>query len=399
MQLAVDTKMLLTTGPCNRVQSGCTRAHSALNTSTHPEYQGDMTMAEVSTVDQAKDNSVSRPYAPSWVDRFNAWVTRLPGPSWSYYVGIGLVLFLVQVAVLWGERVYPVGTIIPSHAFIAGIIPLLLGLCLHLDNRAEEALRTMQPAMKASQEEYARLRYRVTTLPARPTLLASLAGVTFILLVNLLLGTSRGFDDLIGFPISKTVIYWMYVSSWWFIAAFLYHTVHQLSTINVVYTQYTRVILLRMTPLYALSGLAALTAVTLAAITYGWIALNPGLSEEPISWAIVVPITVLAIATFVWPLLGIHRLLVQEKGRLLDECSLRLEATIAELHQRVDDARLEGMVELNTTLASLEIELNLLEGVPTWPWQPETVRLLITALALPLGLWLAQFVLQRVMGP
>ena len=35
-------------------------------------------------------------------------------------------------------------------------------------------------------------------------------------------------------------------------------------------------------------------------------------------------------ATFVWPLLGIHQLLVEEKGRLLDECSLRMEAAIAE---------------------------------------------------------------------
>jgi hypothetical protein len=358
-----------------------------------------MTMAEVTTVGQAKGSSVLRPYAPSWVDRFNAWMTRLPGPSWPYYVGMGLVLFMVQIAVLWGERVYPAGTIIPSHTFIAGIIPLLLWLCLHLDNRAEEALRTLRPAMKASEEEHARLRYELTTLPARPTLLASLAGVTFILLVNLLLGTSRGFDDLMGFPISRNIIYWMYVSSWWFIAAFLYHTVHQLRTINLIYTRYTRVVLLRLTPLYALSSLTALTAVSLAAITYGWIALNPGLSTEPISWAIVVPITVLAVATFVWPLLGIHRLLVEEKGHLLDECSLRLEATIAELHQRVDGQRLEGMDDLNKTIASLEIELNLLEGIPTWPWQPETVRLLITALALPLGLWFAQYILQRVMGP
>ena len=35
----------------------------------------------------------------------------------------------------------------------------------------------------------------------------------------------------------------------------------------------------------------------------------------------------------------------------------------------------------------------------TWPWPPETVRLLITALALPLGLWLIQFLVQRAFGP
>jgi hypothetical protein len=40
-----------------------------------------------------------------------------------------------------------------------------------------------------------------------------------------------------------------------------------------------------------------------------------------------------------------------------------------------------------------------LERIPTWPWRPETLRLLITALVLPLGLWLAQFILQRLLGP
>lgn len=57
-------------------------------------------MAEVSTVDQAKGASMPRPYGPSWVDRFNAWVTQLPGPSWLPYVGMGLALFLLQNAAL-----------------------------------------------------------------------------------------------------------------------------------------------------------------------------------------------------------------------------------------------------------------------------------------------------------
>jgi hypothetical protein len=91
--------------------------------------------------------------------------------------------------------------------------------------------------------------------------------------------------------------------------------------------------------------------------------------------------------------------LVEEKGRLLDECSLRIEASITELHQRVDSESLEGMDDLNKTIASLETEQNLLERIPTWPWQPETVRLLVTALALPLVLWLVQYILQRAIGP
>jgi len=355
-------------------------------------------MANAATDDQVKAESGSQPYTPSWLDRFNAWLARLPGPIWSYYLGIWLVLVLLQIAAIWCEGAYPVGTFLPNHTAIAGLIPFLLALSLSLDNKAGRALATLRPAMKASEEDYQRLRYQLTTLPARPTLLVSLLGVASIVLLNVALDSFSDFGGLGAFPISRTLIYLMYIGAWWVVAAFLYHTVHQLRTINLIYTQYTRVNLFKMRPLYGLSGLTALTGVSLSVITYGWMAINPELWGELISMAIVLPITVLAFAAFIWPLLGIHRLLEEGKGRLLDECSIRVETAIAELHRRVDSGGLEGMDDLNNTISSLEIEQNLLERIPTWPWRPETVRLLITALALPLGLWFIQYVLQRLMG-
>jgi hypothetical protein len=279
------------------------------------------------------------------------------------------------------------------------MMSLLLALCHFLDDRAAAAMATLRPALTSSEEQYNRLRYQLTTMPARPALLVSLGGLAFILIMNAITGTPGTFGALAGFPLSNVMIRSMYVVVWWFIAVFLYHTVHQLRTIHLVYTQHTRVILFRMRPLYGLSGLTAVTGASLAGITYGWMAINPGLLGEPVAIAIVLPITILALVTFISPLLGIHRLLVEEKGRLIDDCSIRLEATIADLHQRVDDRALTAMDDLNKTMISLELELNLLEKIPTWPWRSETVRLLLTALALPLGLWLVQYVLQQLIGP
>jgi hypothetical protein len=260
-------------------------------------------------------------------------------------------------------------------------------------------MATLRPALTNSEEQYSRLRYQLTTMPARPALLVSLGGLAFIVVMYVITETPGSFDDVAAFPLSKALLYGTYTVVWWFIAVFLYHTVHQLRTIHLIYTRHTRVNLFRMHPLYGLSGITALTGASLAGITYGWTAINPGLLGEPVAIAIVLPITILALVSFVWPLLGIHRLLVEEKGRLIDECSIRLEATIADLHQRVDDRALTAMDDLNKTMISLELELNLLEKIPTWPWRSETVRLLLTALALPLGLWLVQYVLRQLMGP
>lgn len=353
-------------------------------------------MADTTMENQTKDEGVSRPYAPSWLDRFNDALNRLPGPSWPYYLGIGSVLVLLQIGVLWIEGAYSAGGFLANHAFIAGLIPFLLALSLFLDNRAAAAFAALQPVLNVSEEKRQRLQYQLTTLPARPTLLVSLFGVALIVILNIVMDSFSDFGGLGAFPISRTLVYLTYIGTWWVLAAFLYHTIHQLRTIDLIYTHHSRVNLFKMRPLYGLSGVTALTGVSLTAITYGWMLINPELWGNPISMAIVLPVTFLAFTTFFWPLLGIHRLLEEEKGRLLDECSLRIEAAITVLHQRVDGEKLEGMDALSKTITSLEIEQNLLEGIPTWPWRPDTVRLLITALALPLGLWLIQYVLQLV---
>ncbi|NIV40362.1 MAG: hypothetical protein GWN58_66465, partial [Anaerolineae bacterium] len=227
-------------------------------------------MVNAAPDDQVKAQSESQPYAPSWLDRFNAWFSGLPGPTWVYYVGIWLVLVLLQIAALWGEGAYPAGTFLPNHTAIAGLIPFLLALSLFLDNRAGAALDTLRPATGTGDEEYRRLRYQLTTLPALPTFLVSLIGVASIVMLNITLDSFGDFGGLGAFPISRTLLYLMYVGAWWVVAAFLYHTVHQLRAINFIYTHHTRVNLFKMRPLYGLSGVTALTGVSLTAITYGW---------------------------------------------------------------------------------------------------------------------------------
>jgi hypothetical protein len=359
-------------------------------------------MPKVAPDDKANSQRESKPqpYAPSWADRFTAWVGRLPGPSWLYYLGLGLVLLLAQAIVLWIEGAFPIGTFLPVQGFLAGVIAFWLVLFHYLDERAGAALTTLRPALKASEEEYRRLRYQVTTLPARPTLLASLAIlISFIVIEHAIFRSlPSSFDALATSPISRALLYFIYRLLWWIFGTFIYHTIHQLRVINGIFTRHTRINLFRMKPLYAFSSVTALTAVSLTVIPYAWAAINGTLSD-PIAIGMTFPFTILAFASFVWPLLGLHRLLTEEKERLLGEASLRFEAAIAELHQRMDSGKLEGMTDMNMAIASLELEQSALNRIPTWPWQPETVRWLVTALVLPLGLWIIQFVLQRILSP
>jgi hypothetical protein len=87
-----------------------------------------------------------------------------------------------------------------------------------------------------------------------------------------------------------------------------------------------------------------------------------------------------------------------DREHLLEEANKRFEAIILKLHQRVDDEVLEGAMDMSMTLSSLNTEISTIEKIPTWPWQPETLRILITALAFPLGVWFIQLLLGRFFG-
>jgi hypothetical protein len=235
-------------------------------------------------------------------------------------------------------------------------------------------------------------------LPSFPTLLACVGFAIMVVLITETLGAPAGFYDLADFPISSALLYGMYVITWWVWGAFIYHTIHQLRLIDHIYTEHTRVNVFRTRLLYAFSGVTAITAVSLTVPTYAWLAINQSL-RDPIAIGITLPVTALALVAFVWPQLGARRLLAREKWRMLDELSLRFEALIVELRQRLDSRDLEGIDDLTKLIATLEIEEKALKNVSTWPWQPETVRYLVTALFLPLVLWLVQYLLQRLIGP
>ena len=108
------------------------------------------------------------------------------------------------------------------------------------------------------------------------------------------------------------------------------------------------------------------------------------------------PFVLLAIATFVLPLLGAHRLLQEEKARHKSEVARRMETVTQKLHHRVDIDDMHEMDALKDALDGLAVERGVLDKVSTWPWDPETLRVVVTALLLPVALWVVTRVLERL---
>ena len=340
-------------------------------------------------------------YPPSWVDRFIDWVKRLPGPSWLCYLVLWFAPFLMANAIKWLDGSQPPGTIELFSTISVSDGVYFLALMHYLKGTAGAAIRAFRPALAVSEDEYTKLDYQLTTLPARGVLLASgigaaIAGLTVLFNPNV---PGAGYTtSLLATVFGSGIAIFTFAVT----AALVYQTIHQLTMVSRIQAAATRINLFQPDPLYAFSGLTARTAMgyLLLADTAVLVMLEFMREEaiDPMALGIMVFMMLLAAVTFVLPLLGMHRRMIEEKARLESEANRRLEAAIAELHRRLDADDLTGMTELYRAITSLEIERDVLAKIPTWPWQPGTLRVALSPLLLPVAVWLIQRLLERFAG-
>lgn len=344
-------------------------------------------------------NSTERPYKPSWIDHFNDWVEQLPVPAWVFYGGLGLGLILVQVLFLWLDGgLAKAEVLLPLSIYNAFLIAFGLGLIQLLDHQAVTALDSMRPSLEMTEPEFDDFQYRLSTMPSSTALIVGLAMLVFLIISELLWIEPVRFAALEQLPIFTIVFQVVDKIPAIVFGVFIYHTFRQLRLVNAINSHYVRVRLFNLGPLRAFSRLTATTAVGLVVGVYGWMLINPDLLADPRSLVSVGALTILAIAVFVWPLYGGHRLMEMEKQRALHEIALHFETVSAKLDQQLREDDYSKIERLNGTIASLEIRYKRVATIPTWPWRPETARLVLSAIALPLILTILQLIAAQVFG-
>ena len=345
------------------------------------------------------ESNEERPYKPSWVDRFTNWVEKLPIPGWVFYVGLGLGLILIQVLFLWLDGGLTVAEVlIPVIIFNALLFPFVPALIHLLDDQAVTALNSMRPTLEMTEPEFDEFQYKLSNMPSRAPLIAGLATLVFLILTERLWMAPLRFAALEQLPIFAIVFHIIDKSPALLFGAFVYHTIRQLRLVNTINSNYIRISLFNLAPLQAFSKLTASTAVGLVVGIYGWMLINPELLADPISLGFTVSFTILAVAVFVWPLWGVHRLMAMEKTRALREIDRCFEAVFSEFNQLVHDDEYAATETLNGTIASLEVQHRRISAIPTWPWRPETARFALGAIALPLILTILQFLAIQAFG-
>ena len=337
-------------------------------------------------------------YRPSWIDRFNDWVERSKIPAWLFYALLGITIVVIQLLFLWWEGDLQGEELIPVIVFNGIAVGLLFGWVQMLDRQAIAALESMKHVLEMSESELEDYRYRLSTMPFLGPLLTGAALAGFLILMETLWVEPARYAALDGLPIFGAIYQIIDKSTAFLYGVFFYHTVRQLRIVNRINSRHVRINLFYLRPLQAFSRLTATTALGLVIGLYAWWFINPDLLLDPVSIAFGAAFTIAAVCVFAWPLYGVHRLIDEEKEKTLREIDLRFEAAFVLFNQRLEEGDEAAVEKLNGTIASLDMQHRKVEGIPTWPWRPETARNVLTAIALPLFLMVIRFVVERAFG-
>ena len=338
------------------------------------------------------------PYPPSWLDRLIDWIDRRPGPAWVYYaagillLGIGSTASLILQAEASGDVIQP-------QALIYAAYPVYFVALMHyLDHQAaRSALDTFRPALGATDADYARIEYELTTVPARGAWIAAALAVPLGFLFILV-------DERDPFaPAALPGEFIAIVYTGFTVAAFLvlaYHTLRQLRQVSQLHAAALTINLLQPRPTYAFSRLTSRTAIGVLTFLYFDFLINPpsdSTSSLPY-FTLTAAALVLMVAAFLLPLLGMHQRLVREKAKFEAEVNEGVELAYRELQKQVRSRSFGNVDELEKSLSALLRMREVVAKLSTWPWQPETLRGLLAAVGLPVAIWLIQFGLGRVLG-
>ena len=118
---------------------------------------------------------------------------------------------------------------------------------------------------------------------------------------------------------------------------------------------YIRINLFNLSPIYTFAGLTMRLAMGWLIIAYAWALTTPNLFQNVVFIATTGFMQIVAILTFVLPLLGVHEKIVEKKAQSLNEIGTRLEGMVEEMSKVDDNYDKERLSKLKDILSTLSM--------------------------------------------
>lgn len=331
-------------------------------------------------------------YKPSWVNKVMDRLERFPLPLWVTYFLMYLISLFYVRSLYWIEGgALEEGTQAWTFA-IAVWLPVGLGALHYLNIVARRAMNEFRPVVNCSDDEYNHIQYQMTRMPKSTILVFN--GIMVVMFIVLVLDDPANLDPRITKSLSAAMLMIYMIFAFSFLLIFFYHTIRQLRLVSRLYGYVKRVNIFNLQPLYTLSGLTARTGIVwilFLSLNYfiNFILVQGHMPNEVIFFLVFAQV-VFATLVFLLPVWGIHVRIQDEKENMLTKYGERLRKTDIELHQLFEDKDLNSMEAYQKGISALISLRTEIEKTPTWPWRPATLRGFLSAVFLPLIIFVIQ---------
>lgn len=330
--------------------------------------------------------------------RIMDWAQRTPGGGWPLVALLFLVLFISPHLIAWTAGFLPRGEFEALYSLPALFITYNLVVWRWMDHLAENTFNDFGRALRLPSKRVAALLTDFVSLRPSTTWLTLALSLVFAL----------GFAALTGplFGTTSGVLYFSYVffsvlpTPHWFLS--IVRQARQILRINALFAEIKTINLFNLWPVYLLSRYAynlALIPVGSAAMAISILML-----DEPNELIYLMCIYIGSVAVllslfiFLAPLIGINRRLRREKERILQELGDEQKILFNEVKSAVKSRKSSKITQAREAFAALQEQSEAVRKIPTWPWNPGTLRNLFLPILLPLAVAVIQRYLFSALG-
>lgn len=333
---------------------------------------------------------------PHWSDRLITRIDTTTVTRWIFYpalfVSLGLLLNVSSWVLGDGEA-----GIFDTFFFLPGFWLTVYLLTNHmLVVAGRNALIRYSELIPNSEQELDLHLFQISHVPRTAGHIWFVGGG--VLGAATLLYAGNNIELAREYPLAYLLIFSILGSAFFMLAIF--RIIHQMGIVVSIFDSIDSVNLYDLSSVYSLA-LFPVRIVLILLFTF-WVnpvfILFPDWLKDPVIQSLWIVLSLVASLIVIAPLRGIRSRLKREKETLIKENGRLLRSVREDLSRSINSGDHDQIAHLEKEISALFAFRSSLEKIPTMPWKPETVRWLVTALLLPLSLWVIQFFLQRYLG-
>ncbi len=349
--------------------------------------------AEVQSTIESLETERHPPGVANWLLQL---IEQLPVPYPVFCLGVFIAGTALQQLILVLNFKTPFLPLDIDSLLNGYVMAYCLALILYVKRSARQSLLAFAPVLDLDKARYQHLHSALINLPTGPAFLCGLFLVLASVLVNYVFAGEEIRAKLVTPAVMGTAV-GSACLTYSLVGILVYDLIRKLWLISRIYSYARKLDLFNHRSLYAFSGLTA-------RILAGWILLSypnvllADLWRSPAWLSITGLMLFLVVAAFAYTLLHIHSRIKMEKDSMLFAVQNRLQSIFTQLHERMDSGALHDVNQLKALIDSLLVERDTITKISTWPWESGTLTSFFSVVLLPIGIWLFQTWVKKLLG-